>query len=230
MPVQQETGHNVNISATVTDNVGVADVFLNITYPDGTHHNFSIKQNVTGNTYYCGQSYGPVGTYYFYIWTIDTSGNSNLSDLHTFSIIITHIDISPNTQFHYAGENITVDITISPSQPVAGVQFDLTFDPTLLTAKEVTYGDIFGSSNYYFQNGTIDNENGSIKNVAGIITGGSSVSSSGVLARIMFTASNETGISYLDLFTDKFRWAFIEDVFYGDSGIVFNPAVDSNLE
>jgi len=199
MPVQQETGHNVNISATVTDNVGVADVFLNITYPDGTHHNFSIKQNVTGNTYYCGQSYGPVGTYYFYIWTIDTSGNSNLSDLHTFSIIITHIDISPNTQFHYAGENITVDITIFPSQPVAGVQFDLTFDPTLLTAKEVTYGDIFGSSNYYFQNGTIDNENGSIKNVAGIITGGSSVSSSGVLARIMFTASNETGISYLNL-------------------------------
>jgi len=50
-PPVQDAGKIVRISATVTDNVGVADVFLNITYPDASYHNFSIKHNLTGKLY-----------------------------------------------------------------------------------------------------------------------------------------------------------------------------------
>ncbi|MCD6448851.1 MAG: hypothetical protein J7L58_07440, partial [Thermoplasmata archaeon] len=70
-PSIQDVGRNLTISATVTDNVAVADVFLNITYPDGSHKNFSIFQNRTGDVFYCIKSFTMLGTYEFYIYAID---------------------------------------------------------------------------------------------------------------------------------------------------------------
>ncbi|HEC82330.1 MAG TPA: hypothetical protein ENI53_00395, partial [Thermoplasmatales archaeon] len=90
-PLVQDIGKNVNISCIVTDNVEVEDVFLNISYPDGSYSNFSIKQNHTGNTYYCSKVYNIMGTYEFFIYAVDTSGNSNVSDVYQFEIT----DLSP---------------------------------------------------------------------------------------------------------------------------------------
>ncbi|MEA2053617.1 MAG: triple tyrosine motif-containing protein [Candidatus Thermoplasmatota archaeon] len=85
-PFQASPGHRINVSATVTDNVGIADVFLNISYPDASHYNFSIKQNVTGHTYYCEKSYTQLGTYNFTIYAIDDASNGNASAIHSFHI------------------------------------------------------------------------------------------------------------------------------------------------
>jgi len=57
----------------------VADVFLDIVYPDESHHNFSIGQNMTGNTYYCEKAYDQLGTYSFTIYAVDDAGNGNTS-------------------------------------------------------------------------------------------------------------------------------------------------------
>ena len=85
-PLLQDVGKDVTISAVVTDNVAVANVFLNITYPDGSHKNFSIFQNKSNNVYYCIKSYNMIGTYEFYIYAVDNSSNGNSSTLFTFEI------------------------------------------------------------------------------------------------------------------------------------------------
>jgi agmatine/peptidylarginine deiminase len=91
-PSNQISGGYVNISANVTDNVEVDEVYLNITYPNGSNVNFSIKQNITGDTYYCNKTYINVGTYNYFIWANDTSGNENASDVYQFEIISPMVD------------------------------------------------------------------------------------------------------------------------------------------
>ncbi|HEC77005.1 MAG TPA: DUF2341 domain-containing protein [Thermoplasmatales archaeon] len=86
-PNPQFSGGCVNISCNVTDNLLLDKVFINITYPDGSHENFSITQNKTGNTYYCKRIYPQVGTYYYYIWVNDFWNNQNASNIYSFNII-----------------------------------------------------------------------------------------------------------------------------------------------
>ena len=109
-PPVQDAGEAVRISATVIDNVAVADVFLNITYPDESHHNFSIMQNVTGNTYYCEKSYDQLGTYNFTIYAVDGAGNGNTSS-SSFNIRDT---TPPAVEVVYpnGGENLSGNVTI----------------------------------------------------------------------------------------------------------------------
>jgi len=108
---------------------------------------------------------------------------------------VTIVSVIPQNQTVFEGETFTVNITVDPAEAIAGVQFDLTFDPSLITVEEVTYGGIFGS-NYYFRNGTIDNDNGTIEGVAGSMTpvdGG--ITSQGTFATVEFTAKGIGGIS-----------------------------------
>jgi len=86
-PSIQEIDGYVNITSTVIDNIAVDEVYLNITYPDGSYENFSITQNKTGNEYYCNRSYSQLGLYEFFIWAIDINGNGNSSSIYNFSIV-----------------------------------------------------------------------------------------------------------------------------------------------
>jgi len=95
-----------------------------------------------------------------------------------------------------------VNITVDPAVPIAGVQFDLSFNTSLIRANSVTEGDLLkqGGANTYFSPGTIDNTAGKITGVAGaIITPGTTVSSPGTFAVISFTAKTTEGTSPLDL-------------------------------
>jgi len=94
--VQMEDGF-VNISAIVTDNIEVNQVYLTINYPNNimksysskrsTIENFSITQNKTSDTYYCNKTYYQFGVYTYHIWANDTSGNGNHSVNYTFEIV-----------------------------------------------------------------------------------------------------------------------------------------------
>jgi hypothetical protein len=93
-----------------------------------------------------------------------------------------------------------VNITLLPSEAVAGIQIDLLYDATLLTAVSIQEGDFFRGYNTYFHPGVIDNLNGSITGIFNVIlqpeTG---VTDSGVFASIIFKANNRNGSSYLNL-------------------------------
>ena len=107
-PYTQISGGCVNISVNVTDNIGVDEVYLNITYPDSSIENFSIKQNKTGDIYYCNKTYTSVGTYNFFIWANDTSGNENISDTYYFEI--QPEEIQHTFTFHQGWNLITIPV------------------------------------------------------------------------------------------------------------------------
>ena len=70
----------------------------------------------------------------------------------------------------YTTENIELAISINPIEHIAGVQFDLSFNPDMLSIEWVAEGDIFSECDTYFDPGIIDNTNGSLKNVVSLIT------------------------------------------------------------
>ena len=86
VPSMQNLGEPVNISVDVHDNIAVGNVYLNISYPDSSYHNFSIIGNNSANTYYCNSTYNTLGTYNYYVWTEDSSINSVTSSSQSFTI------------------------------------------------------------------------------------------------------------------------------------------------
>ncbi len=120
-PSIQDIGGYVNITAVVTDNIAIGNVYLNITYPDSSIQNFSITGNKSGNTYYCNKTYSMMGTYTYFVWADDSSGNSIVSTTDTFSVgestspqisNITNTTSDPlDTNSSFGWVNITCDVT-----------------------------------------------------------------------------------------------------------------------
>ena len=101
-----------------------------------------------------------------------------------------------------SGEQFTVDILVEPETAIAGVQFDLAFDPSLVTVDSVAEGNLLSQNGAttYFSPGAIDNVAGTITAVAGAITTpGQTVSTAGTFATITLTAGTESGTCPLTL-------------------------------
>jgi hypothetical protein len=93
-------------------------------------------------------------------------------------------------------EQFVISVVVEPGAEIAGVQFDLAFDPSLVTVDSVAEGDLLSQdgANTYFSPGSIDNVSGNIDGVAGaIITPGQTVSATGTFAVITVTAGTEEG-------------------------------------
>ena len=77
----------VNVSGTVTDNVGVAQVILKIHKIGGSWNNVTMSCK-TANVYYYRSTtaFSTAGNYTYYIWTKDTSNNANTSSTVPFSM------------------------------------------------------------------------------------------------------------------------------------------------
>ncbi len=100
------------------------------------------------------------------------------------------------------GEQFTVEIVVTPEVAIAGMQFGLSFDSSLVTVDSVVEGDLLsqGGAATYFSSGTIDNVAGTIHGVAGAITvPGEVVSTPGTFATVTFTAGTQGGTSPLTL-------------------------------
>jgi len=76
-----------NFTCTVTDNVDVDDVFLNIIYPDSTTIDVSMINIVGTNQYYYNASFSEHGNYGYFIWADDTSDNADISSNYEFSVL-----------------------------------------------------------------------------------------------------------------------------------------------
>jgi hypothetical protein len=91
------------------------------------------------------------------------------------------------------GGQFTVNIDVAPGGAIAGVQFNLAFDPAVVTVDSVTEGNLLsqGGAATYFSSGTINNVTGTVHNVVGVITSpGQTVSSAGTFAAITMTAGS----------------------------------------
>ena len=104
--------------------------------------------------------------------------------------------ISPDAIF--LGEKLIVRIIVEPNTMIAGMQFDLSFDPSLVSANNVEEGDLLSQNGAqaFFNPGIIDNESGTITGVYGVIIGPrQGVYAEGIFATITLTAGETKAIS-----------------------------------
>ena len=86
-PDKQKIEGYINITANITDNVGVTEVYLHTIYPDLTSTNISITTNKIGNTYYYNTSYTTPGTYTSTFWASDAEDNTATSSPNQYAIV-----------------------------------------------------------------------------------------------------------------------------------------------
>ena len=114
----------------------------------------------------------------------------------------TIITVSAPDQQIASGETFTVSINFNLDTAIAGAQFDLTFDPSIVTVDSVQKGDLLAPEEpiVYFDPGKIDNDNGTISEVIGVVmTPGQTLPENGSIAIITFTAREKDNISPLNL-------------------------------
>src|SRR5579872_3309794 len=100
------------------------------------------------------------------------------------------LSIQPPSTSVGAGSNFAVDVNISNVSDLFAFQFDIGFNPGILSATSITEGLFLpGGGTTFFIPGTIDNIGGTISSNADTLIGAiSGVSGSGTLAIIDFTA------------------------------------------
>lgn len=108
----------------------------------------------------------------------------------------TTVSISPSTQIVSQEQSFTINISIEPDTAIAGAQFNLQFNSSIVNVNSVMEGELFkqNGANTLFNSGTIDNVAGVVTHVWGNIlnTSGApkNISTSGTFAIINITASN----------------------------------------
>ena len=105
-----------------------------------------------------------------------------------------------------AGDTFTLEIRAEDIHNLAGWQFDMAYDRTVIEAVEVNEGDFLKTQGgaTFFQRGTIDNRLGKIKGLSAARLGEDGVSGTGILLSVTFTAK-VAGQTQLRL--DNFQFA-----------------------
>jgi hypothetical protein len=114
----------------------------------------------------------------------------------------TQMSVAAPTGAITPGQQFTVSVAVVPSQAIAGVQFDLSFDASLAAVNSVQEGTLLkqGGATAFFNSGKIDNDSGTVKGVFGAITTpGATVSTPGTFASVTFTAKTTKGSCPLGL-------------------------------
>src|ERR1017187_7801777 len=100
------------------------------------------------------------------------------------------LSVSPSVDNVMVGQSFNLSVVIDSVADLYAYQFDLAFDPALLSASAITEGPLLGSGGTtFFLPGAIDDANGLISSTADSLEGPvSGVTGGGVLAYVTFTA------------------------------------------
>ena len=92
----------------------------------------------------------------------------------------------------HTGDTFTLDIHAENITDLAGWQFDIVFDPTILEAINVSEGDFLkmNGGTTFFQSGSIDNAAGKITGLSAARLSTQGVSGTGVLVQVRFKAKS----------------------------------------
>ncbi|WP_167879326.1 PGF-pre-PGF domain-containing protein [Methanococcoides vulcani] len=113
----------------------------------------------------------------------------------------TTISIIPTSQSVEEGQNFAVSFYLDPDRPVAGIQFDLSYDSELVKVVQVSEGEFLRQDGalVWFNPGQIESSNGRIDSVYGLILDKTSVTEPEDFVVIHMKAGNVSGISSLEL-------------------------------
>ena len=157
-------------------------------------------------------------------WEFGWSGHFGFEEGTEYTIIppdmVSHLTFSVIEKDFLAGDTFTLNLNAENITDLAGWEGDISYDPNVLEAVEVTEGDFLksGDATTFFQGGTIDNTTGKITgiNIARITAGG--VNGSGTLLSVKFIAK-VGGDTYIAL----------ENFEFGSSSGDIIPAVPPNI-
>lgn len=154
-PDPQITGNYVNITADITDNIGVGSVMVNITFPDTSTSNVSMTAGA-GDEYFYNTTYAQLGTHTYIIYANDSAELLNQSSSATFLIQstdsdppeIANISDQPDPQNQNGYVNITADITDATG--FYEIKVNITFPDTSTSNVSMVQGAV----NEWFYNTT----------------------------------------------------------------------------
>src|ERR1017187_1269250 len=115
------------------------------------------------------------------------------------SVFADLISLQPSSTLPPLGSLFSVDVNITGVTDLYAFQFDIGFNPGVLSAASVTEGSLFSSIGVFFSPGLIDNIGGTITFIGDSLSGpGPGVSTDGTLATIAFDTIG-VGSSSIDL-------------------------------
>ncbi len=114
--------------------------------------------------------------------------------------ITSEINVSPDTISIAPNEPFSFNITCSPIQNIKSFEFKVRFDPDYIQIDSVTEGNIFDGFTTFFNDGAINNNQGTIKGIYNLIIGSGNTSTNGTLVEISGTALNNFGFIDIELY------------------------------
>jgi hypothetical protein len=89
----------------------------------------------------------------------------------------TRMNITPSSQTVSPGEEFTLEIDINPDTPIAGVQFNLTYDNELITVINIEEDNFFASADsaIMFNPGSINKSSGTVSRISSSVVKGNSI-------------------------------------------------------
>ena len=107
--------------------------------------------------------------------------------------VATGIGYAFSTTPIHINDTFTFDVRAENVSDLAGWQFDIAFDPSILEAVDVSEGDFLksGGESTFFQGGRIDNASGRITGLSTARLGNHGVSGSGTVLQMRFKAKSE---------------------------------------
>ena len=111
----------------------------------------------------------------------------------------TSVSIEPASSVVGLYESFTIGVYCNPCIPMKSFECSIIFDPSLLSVTDVREGTIFNGYETFFNDGSIDNTNGEINLIYGLIMGEGNVTNPGYLIWIDFQAEQNTGQSTITL-------------------------------
>jgi hypothetical protein len=97
-------------------------------------------------------------------------------------------------------DSVNVTVTLDPTQPIRGWEFNVRFNTTSLHVSRVLCSDYFNSNLTFSRPGSLNNSDGTVTNVYGLILGRGNVTEETDLATITFSiiSYNESDITFFD--------------------------------
>jgi len=201
-------GHNdaVQVIMNVVTTVGIMDVSVRGTLLDprgNKDDEASVSWEVSGGTPDARSlslyGDGPEGGFSIMLHLFDHRNHledSWTGTIYLFPLIlpVTYVNATPSLQAVQGGDSFSLTVTITPGRQLAGIQFDITFNPSFLSITDVKEGDLFEGITHYLNKGIIDNCNGTITQIYAT-TIEDFVTDPGTFLVVNLTAKNISGIS-----------------------------------
>jgi hypothetical protein len=127
-PDPQAPDVNVEITADVTDDVDVGEVWINITDPDGFEVGNYTMSPTTGDEYLYENDFPDEGRYAYTIWANDTSNNwaSASGSFDIQELTPPTIDVVVDPEYPDVGETVTFEASVADNSGVDRVRIVIT--------------------------------------------------------------------------------------------------------